>query len=70
MRPDRLTTKSQEAVRDAFDPVLRAWLHEQADVVIERIKPAIREWMDENLPAMLKSAVEEEVARAINKPKR
>jgi uncharacterized protein len=60
----------EKAVRDAFDPVLRVWLHDQADVVIERIKPAIREWMDENLPAMLKSAVEEEVARAINKPKR
>ncbi len=60
----------EKAVRDAFDPVLRSWLHDQADVVIERIKPAIREWMDENLPAMLKSAVEAEVARALNKPKR
>ena len=37
----------------AFDPVLRAWLHDQADVVIERIKPAIREWMDEISRAML-----------------
>jgi cell pole-organizing protein PopZ len=53
------------AVRETFDPVLRTWLHEQADVIVERMKPAIREWMEDNLPAMLKSAVEAEVARAV-----
>jgi uncharacterized protein len=53
------------AVRETFDPVLRNWLHEQADVIVERMKPAIREWMEENLPAMLKTAVEAEVARAV-----
>ena len=53
------------AVRETFDPVLRAWLHDQADVIVERMKPAIREWMEENLPSMLKSAVEAEVARAV-----
>ena len=53
------------AVRETFDPVLRAWLHEQADVIVDRMKPAIREWMEENLPSMLKSAVEAEVARAV-----
>ena len=67
---DSIAAVYEKAVRDAFDPVLRSWLHEQTDVVIERIKPAIREWMDENLPAMLRSAVEAEVARALNKPKR
>ncbi len=53
------------AVRETFDPVLRAWLHEQADVLVERMKPAIREWMEDHLPEMLKSAVEAEVARAV-----
>ena len=53
------------AVRETFDPVLRAWLHEQADVIVERMKPAIRDWMEENLPSMLKSAVEAEVTRAV-----
>jgi cell pole-organizing protein PopZ len=53
------------AVRETFDPVLRAWLHEQTEVIVERMKPAIREWLDDNLPAMLKTAVEAEVARAV-----
>ena len=56
----------ERAVREAFDPVLRNWLHDQADVMIERLKPAIREWMDENLPDMLRAAVEAEVARAVS----
>jgi cell pole-organizing protein PopZ len=53
------------AIRETFDLVLRSWLHDQADVIVERMKPAIREWMEDNLPAMLKSAVEAEVARAV-----
>jgi cell pole-organizing protein PopZ len=53
------------AVRETFDPVLRQWLQEQADVIVERMKPAIREWMEDNLPSMLKDAVEAEVARAV-----
>jgi cell pole-organizing protein PopZ len=53
------------AVRETFDPVLRSWLHDQADVIVERMKPAIREWMEDNLPSMLKAAVEAEVARAV-----
>lgn len=53
------------AVRETFDPVLRAWLSEQTDEIVERMKPAIREWMEETLPSMLRSAVEEEVTRAI-----
>lgn len=53
------------AIRETFDPVLRAWLMEHTDVIVERMKPAIREWLDDNLPSMLKSAVEAEVARAV-----
>ena len=55
----------EKAVREAFDPVLRSWLNDQADIVVEKLKPAIREWMDENLPAMMKSVVEAEVAKAV-----
>ncbi len=54
-----------QAIRETFEPVLRAWLQEQASVIVDRMKPAIREWMDDNLPAMLKAAVEAEVARAV-----
>jgi cell pole-organizing protein PopZ len=54
-----------QAIRETFEPVLRAWLHEQAAVIVDRMKPAIREWMDDNLPDMLKQAVEAEVARAV-----
>ena len=53
------------AVRETFDPVLRAWLNDQGEVLMERMKPAIREWMEQHLPDMLKAAVEEEVARAV-----
>jgi len=55
----------ERAVRESFEPVLRDWLHDQADVIVERMKPVIREWMEDNLPAMLKTAVEAEVARAV-----
>ena len=54
-----------KAVRETFEPVLRAWLQEQAGAIVDRMKPAIREWMDDNLPDMLKAAVEAEVARAV-----
>jgi cell pole-organizing protein PopZ len=53
------------AVRETFDPVLNKWLHEQSDTIIERMKPAIREWMEDNLPSMMKAAIEAEVARAV-----
>lgn len=53
------------AIRETFDPVLRAWLQEHADTIVERMKPVIREWIEDNLPAMLKTAVEAEVARAV-----
>ena len=59
------------AIRETFDPVLQSWLHQQADVIVDRMKPAIREWMELHLPDMLKSAVEAEVARAVrNRTKR
>jgi uncharacterized protein len=53
------------AIRETFEPVLRAWLQENAGKIVDRMKPAIREWMDEHLPDMMKAAVEAEVARAV-----
>jgi cell pole-organizing protein PopZ len=33
--------------------------------VIERMKPLIREWMDEHFPALLEGAVRAEVERVV-----
>lgn len=55
----------ERAVGEAFGPVLRQWLGENAETIIERMKPAISEWMDEHFPAMLEDAVRAELARAI-----
>jgi len=53
------------AIRETFEPVLRAWLQENAGMIVDRMKPAIREWMDEHLPDLMKEAVEAEVQRAV-----
>lgn len=55
----------ERAVGAAFGPVLRQWLGDNAETIIERMKPAISEWMDEHFPAMLEDAVRAELARAI-----
>ena len=53
----------ERAVREAFDPVVNKWLGTNADAIVERMKPLIREWMDEHFPALLEGAVRDEVAR-------
>jgi cell pole-organizing protein PopZ len=55
----------EKAVREAFDPVLRKWLDDNAATLIERMKPVISEWLDKHFPAMLEDAVRNEVARAV-----
>ncbi|HEY6578728.1 MAG TPA: DUF2497 domain-containing protein [Rhizomicrobium sp.] len=55
----------EKAVREAFDPVLHKWLVDSTDMIVERMKPAIREWLDEHFPAMLEDAVRCELARAV-----
>jgi len=55
----------QRAIRQAFDPVLQKWLTDSTDTIVERMKPTIREWLDENFPAMLEEAVRAELARAV-----
>lgn len=53
----------ERAVRDAFEPVARQWLKDNAPELIDSMKPLIREWLDEHFPALLEGAVREEVAR-------
>lgn len=55
----------EKSVRDAFEPVLRKWLDDNAGALMERTKPAIGEWLDKHFPAMLEDAVRNEVARAV-----
>jgi uncharacterized protein len=53
----------EKAVRTSFVPVTKEWLGANADELVEKMKPLIREWMDEHFPALLEMAVREEVAR-------
>jgi cell pole-organizing protein PopZ len=53
----------EKAVRDGFGPVLRQWLGDNSDEVVEKLKPLVREWMDEHFPALLEGAVRAEVER-------
>lgn len=55
----------ERAVHEAFDPVLRKWLADNADPIIQHMKPLISEWLDQHFPAMLEDAVRNEVARAV-----
>lgn len=53
----------EHAVRTSFVPVTKEWLGENADELVAKMKPLIREWMDDHFPALLEMAVREEVAR-------
>ncbi|MBU6299514.1 MAG: DUF2497 domain-containing protein [Alphaproteobacteria bacterium] len=55
----------ERAVREAFDPVVNNWLGTNTDAVVDRMKPLIREWMDDHFPALLEGAVRNEVARVV-----
>lgn len=55
----------ERAVRESFEPVLEKYLQDNSGLVIERMKPLIREWMDENFPALLENAVRGEVERIV-----
>jgi cell pole-organizing protein PopZ len=55
----------ERAVRDSFEPVLNKYLDDNSAVVMERMKPLIREWMDEHFPALLEGAVRAEVERVV-----
>ena len=55
----------ERAVRDSFEPVLQKYLSDNSSMVIEGMKPLIREWMDEHFPALLEGAVRAEVERVV-----
>jgi uncharacterized protein len=60
----------ERAIRETFDPVLAKWLADNSGAIVDRMKPMIREWMDENFPALLEEAVRSEVARVVRARKR
>lgn len=55
----------ERAVRESFEPVLQKYLSDNSDAVINRMKPLIREWMDEHFPPLLEGAVRAEVERVV-----
>jgi cell pole-organizing protein PopZ len=55
----------EHAVRDKFGSIAAVYLRDHADEIVERMKPIVREWMDEHFPAILEGAVRNEVERAI-----
>ena len=62
-------TVFDRAVRETFDPVLQKWLGDNADGLVERMKPLITEWLDAHFPAMLEEAVRKELAAAKARPR-
>jgi cell pole-organizing protein PopZ len=62
---DSVQAVFERAVRSGFEPLLREHLNANTDALIEHMKPLIREWMDDNFPSLLESAVRTEVARAV-----
>jgi hypothetical protein len=55
----------ERAVRESFEPVLAKYLSDNSGAVVERMKPVIREWMDEHFPALLEGAVRTEIERVV-----
>ena len=55
----------ERAVRESFEPVLQKYIADNSSAVIERMKPLIREWMDEHFPPLLEGAVRAEVERVV-----
>jgi cell pole-organizing protein PopZ len=55
----------EHAIRDSFGPLATQYLHGNIDVIVDRMKPLVREWMDEHFPAILEGAVRNEVERAV-----
>jgi cell pole-organizing protein PopZ len=53
----------EKAVRDGFAPVLHQWLGDNSADVLEKLKPLVREWMDDHFPALLEGAIRAEVER-------
>jgi cell pole-organizing protein PopZ len=59
----------RRAIQDAFEPTLQQWVDAHSGEILERMKPLIRDWMDQNLPSLIEGAVQREISRAV-KPRR
>jgi cell pole-organizing protein PopZ len=55
----------EHAIREKVGPIASEFLRTHADEIVERMKPIVREWMDEHFPAILEGAVRNEVERAV-----
>jgi cell pole-organizing protein PopZ len=64
MAGETIETVFARAVKEAFDPVFQKWLADNRDALVARMKPEIRDWLDENFPALLEDAIRSELARA------
>ena len=58
-------TVFERAVRESFEPVLEKYLADNSAALVERMKPAIRDWMDQHFPELLHNAVQAEVERVV-----
>jgi cell pole-organizing protein PopZ len=65
-----IETVFERAIAEAFEPVLVKWLSGNTDEVMQRMRPLILEWMDENLPTLIEAAVQKEIARAVKTRRR
>lgn len=55
----------ERAVQSAFAPAIYDWIDARGGDIMEQLKPLIRQWMDDNLPALIENAVRNEIARAV-----
>jgi uncharacterized protein len=55
----------ERAIRESFEPVMQKYLSDNSGMIVERMKPLIREWMDEHFPPLLEGAVRAEVERVV-----
>jgi cell pole-organizing protein PopZ len=53
------------AVQDAFALTLHDWVSSHQAEITDRLKPMIRQWMDEHLPSPIEAAVATEVRRSV-----
>jgi cell pole-organizing protein PopZ len=60
----------ERAIQEAFEPALQKWINGNTDEIMQRMRPLILEWMDENLPALIEGSVQKEIARAVKARRR
>ncbi|MEO1225818.1 MAG: DUF2497 domain-containing protein, partial [Pseudomonadota bacterium] len=63
----RLTREAMNRTPDTGDPDPGQAALEK--LIRDALRPALRAWLDENLPPIVESIVEREVARLMNQPK-